>query len=199
MDQIWRWDSVNVCWAKYGYQKPARGGTAAWRKYNAATDSFSDLTASDVVYPGETFLYFRGNNGQASFTLSGAVKEFTASPQYTINKGNYSFVARPWPIGFRLSDLNEIATWSSLSTVPGFGSGMDQIWRWDSANVCWAKYGYQKPARGGTAAWRKYNAATDSFSDLTDSDAVADNEGFLYFRGNNATLTLTFKALQPAE
>ena len=191
MDQVWRWDSVNVCWAKYGYQKPARSGTAAWRKWTGS--AWQELTDADVVRPGETFLYFRGNDAQGSFTLSGAVKEFSASPQYTINKGNYAFIARPWPIGFKLSELNEIATWSALATAPTFGGTMDQIWRWDSANVCWAKYGYQKPARSGTAAWRKWTGS--AWQELTDADAVADNEGFLYFRGNDAQLTLTFKPL----
>jgi hypothetical protein len=199
MDQIWRWDTVNNGWAKYGYQKPARGGTAAWRKYDAANDAFADLTNADIVLPGETFLYFRGGDATATLTLAGGVKEFTAQPVYTIAKAHYQFVARPWPLGFKLSELSEIATWSSITSTARWGVGMDQIWRWDTVNNGWAKYGYQKPARGGTAAWRKYDAGTDSFSELTNDDAIASDEGFLYFRGGDATLTLTFKALQPAE
>ena len=199
MDQIWRWDTTVNKWAKYGYQKPARNGTAAWRKYDANSNTFSELTSADVVLPGETFLYYRGNDASATFTLSGAVKEFAAQPVYTIGSGHYQFVARPWPIGFKLSEINEIATWSSLTTVPGFGGAMDQIWRWDTTVNKWAKYGYQKPARNGTAAWRKYDANSNTFSELTNDDAIADNEGFLYYRGNDATLTLTFKALQPTE
>ena len=199
MDQIWRWDTTVNKWAKYGYQKPARTGTAAWRKYNADANTFSELTSSDVVLPGETFLYFRGGSATATLTLSGAVKEFAASPTYTISKANYQFVARPWPIGFKLSELDEVATWSSLTTAPGWGSGMDQIWRWDTTVNKWAKYGYQKSARTGTAAWRKYDANANTFSELTDADAIAADEGFLYFRGGSATLTLTFKALQPTE
>ena len=195
MDQIWRWDTVNNGWAKYGYQKPRSGGTAAWRKYNGST--FEELTSADVVLPGETFLYYRGGSATATFTLSGAVKEFTASPSYTISRANYQFVARPWPIGFKLSEINEVATWSALASAVNWGSGMDQIWRWDTTNNGWAKYGYQKPRSGGTAAWRKYNGST--FEELTDADAIGDDEGFLYYRGGSATLTLTFKALQAAE
>ena len=76
---------------------------------------------------------------------------------------------------------------------------MDQIWRWDTSVNKWAKYGYQKPARSGTAAWRKYDANANTFSELTDDDAIAADEGFLYYRGGSATLTLTFKPLQPTE
>ncbi len=103
MDQIWRWDTTVNKWTKYGYQKPARSGTAAWRKYDASSNTFSNLTDADVVLPGETFLYYRGNDATATFTLSGAGKEFTAQPVYTIGSGHYQFVARPWSIGFKLS------------------------------------------------------------------------------------------------
>ena len=85
-------------------------------------------------------------------------------------------------------------TFSSLTSAPTFSGGMDQIWRWDTTKNGWAKYGYQKPARSGTAAWRKYDGA--SFVDLTEDDKIAAGEGFLYFRGGAATLTLTFAALQ---
>ena len=90
-------------------------------------------------------------------------------------------------------------TISPLATAPTFSGSMDQIWRWDTTVNKWAKYGYQKPARSGTAAWRKYDANANTFSALTDDDAIAADEGFLYYRGNDATLTLTFKALQPTE
>ena len=197
MDQIWRWDTTENGWAKYGYQKP-RNGTAAWRKYDTDLKTFSDLTSVDVVLPGETFLYFRGGTAAATLTLAGAVKEVTASPSYTIAKGNYQFVAYPWPVGFKLSELDGIATWSSISGVAAWGGGMDQIWRWDTTENGWVKYGYQKP-RNGTAAWRKYDTDLKTFSELTNDDAIGSDEGFLYFRGGTATLTLTFNALQPTE
>ena len=196
MDQIWRWDTTVNKWAKYGYQKPARTGTAAWRKYDATTSTFTELTDADVVLPGETFLYFRGGNATATLTLAGQVKEFTATASYTIAKANYQFVAYPWPVEFKLSQISSIADFSSLTSAPAWGDGMDQIWRWDTTVNKWAKYGYQKPARTGTAAWRKYDAATGTFVELTDGDKILADEGFLYFRGGNATLTLTFKTLQ---
>ena len=197
MDQIWRWDTTENGWVKYGYQKP-RNGTAAWRKYDTSGKTFSELTDTDVVLPGETFLYFRGGSATATLTLAGAVKEVTASPSYTISKGYYQFVARPWPVGFKLSELGEVATWSAITSVASWGGTMDQIWRWDTTSNGWVKYGYQKP-RNGTAAWRKYDANSKTFSELTDDDAIGPDEGFLYFRGGSAALTLTFNALQSAE
>ena len=201
MDQIWRWDTTANAWAKYGYQKPARSGTAAWRKCNYDTDnSFSDLTEADVVQPGETFLYYRGGNETATLTLAGQVKEFGSTAAYTIASGFYQFIAYPWPVAFKISDIASIATFSSITTNPGWGAGMDQIWRWDTTVNAWAKYGYQKPARSGTAAWRKCNYDTDnSFSDLTADDKIEAGEGFLYYRGGNETLTFTWKPLQSAE
>ena len=112
MDQIWRWDTTVNKWAKYGYHQNPRGNPAlapAWRKYDASTSTFVELTNDDVVLPGETFLYFRGGNATATLTLSGQVKEFTASPSYTIAKANYQFVAYPWPVEIKLSDLSNIA------------------------------------------------------------------------------------------
>ena len=201
MDQIWRWDTKNNKWAKYGYQKPARSGTAAWRKYNYDSDkSFSELTDDDVVMPGETFMYMRGGGTTATLTLAGQVREFGYVGGYTISKANYQFIAYPWPIEFKIADIGNLATFSKITAVPGWGGTMDQIWRWDTKVNQWAKYGYQKPARSGKAAWRKYNYDTDnSFSELTDDDKIAAGEGFLYMRGGGETLTLTWKALESAE
>ena len=111
MDQIWRWDTTVNKWAKYGYQQNPRGKPAlapAWRKYDAATGTFTELTDADVVLPGETFLYFRGGNATATLTLAGQVKEFTATVSYTIAKANYQFVAYPWPVEIKLSEISAL-------------------------------------------------------------------------------------------
>ena len=209
MDQIWRWDTSVNKWAKYGYEKTkAFGGTTAWRKYDPSLGTgaaaFVDLTNSDVVMPGETFLYFRGGSETATLTLSGAVKELTASSSYSISQGHYQFVARPVPVGFKLSELDSIVTFSKITAQVSYGTAMDQIWRWDTSVNKWAKYGYEKTkAFGGTTAWRKYDPSRGTgaaaFVDLTDDDAIAADEGFLYFRGGSDTLTLTFKPYQAAE
>ena len=120
----------------------------------------------------------------------------------TIESGHYkAFAVHFSPVENPTAGIpvNQFVTVTPLATVPAFGGAMDQIWRWDTTVNKWAKYGYQKPARNGTAAWRKYDANSNTFSELTNDDAIADNEGFLYYRGNDATLTLTFKALQPTE
>ena len=201
MDQIWRWDTTGNQWVKYGYQKPRSGGTAAWRKCNYETDkSFSDLTDADAVQPGETFLYYRGGDATATLTLSGQVKELGQPAGYTIANGFYQFIAYPWPVALKLSDVMNLATFSTIKTVTAWGDSMDQIWRWDAVGNQWLKYGYQKPRSGGTAAWRKCNYETDkSFSELTDADKIEAGEGFLYYRGGDETLTLTWKPLQSAE
>ena len=205
MDQVWRWDATVNKWAKYGYHQNPRGNPAlapAWRKYDSATGTFAELTDDDVVLPGETFLFYRGGNATATLTLAGQVNEFTATKSYSIAKGYNQFVAYPWPVEIKLSELPNIATFSSIAAIAAWGDGMDQIWRWDTTVNKWAKYGYHQNPRGNPAlpaAWRKYDASTGTFSELTDDDKSLADEGFLYYRGGNATLTLTFNSLQAAE
>ena len=205
MDQIWRWDTTANNWAKYGYMqgRSAPFTTAAWRKWiGPKTSDFADLTDDDVINPGETFLYKRGGEADATLTLSGQVKEFTASPSYVLKQGYPQFIAYPWPVEILLSKLGEIATFSDIKATAAFSDGMDQIWRWDTTANNWAKYGYMqgRSAPFTTAAWRKWIGPKNSdFADLTDDDKIAAGEGFLYKRGGEADLTLTFKPLQSAE
>ena len=98
--------------------------------------------------------------------------------------------------------IDKLFTIDAITAVAAWGNGMDQIWRWDTTVNKWAKYGYHQNPRGKPAlgpAWRKYDAATAAFVELTDDDKILADEGFLYFRGGNATLTLTFNALNTAE
>ena len=98
--------------------------------------------------------------------------------------------------------IDKLFTIDAITAVAAWGNGMDQIWRWDTTVNKWAKYGYHQNPRGNPAlapAWRKYDASTSTFVELTDDDKILADEGFLYFRGGNATLTLTFNALNAAE
>ena len=106
-DQIWRWDTTVNQWAKYSYSKLDRKGEPAWRKYLylEATPSFTDLTDADVVRPGETFIFFRAGNEPITVTLSGQVRAFGSPTGYTVAKANYVFMAYPWPIEVKISDL----------------------------------------------------------------------------------------------
>ena len=77
-----------------------------------------------------------------------------------------------------------------------FGSGFDsadQIWRWDTTANGWAKYFYEKNGRGAEAtyAWKKWDYAEQKVLDITDADAVAPGETFLFRRMGNAPITLT--------
>ena len=78
-----------------------------------------------------------------------------------------------------------------FTTATSFG-GSDQIWRWDTTVNKWAKYSYSKLTRQGAPAWRKFNYGTDeSFSDLTDEDAVKPGETFMFFRAGDEPVTVT--------
>ena len=190
-DQIWRWDIAKNTWVKYCYQKPT-GGTAAWRRYDLSTGSaqYIDLTDDDVVQPGQTFLFYNGNTKDVTLTLSGAVRPFNGTTSYTIIKKKQQFIAYPWPVAFKVVDMEKYYTGKSSGA---FGAAGDQLWRWDVTKNTWVKYCYQKPT-GGTAAWRRYDLSTGSakYIDCTDDDVVPASQGFLFYNGNTNDVTIEF-------
>ena len=206
-DQIWRWDTTANNWAKYFYEKTGRGATAtyAWKKWNYAESKVEDLTDADAINPGETFLFRRAGGTQPiTLTLSGQVKEFSATPSYSISASGNVFMTYPWPVEIKIADLKSLVTEVTYAAFFGGGNfdGADQLWRWDTTANNWAKYFYEKTGRGATAtyAWKKWNYAESKVEDLTDADKLAPGEGFLFRRaGGTATLTFTWKALQAAE
>ena len=207
MDQIWCWNTKVNGWVKYGYLGNPRAVPAipdGWRKYvGPKTTDFAELTDDDVINPGETFLYRHGGTADAIITLSGQVKEFTASPSYVIKKNYPQFIAYPWPVEISLLKLGEIATFTNLKAATAYNDGMDQIWCWNTTVNGWVKYGYLGNPRAVPAipdGWRKYvGPKTTDFAELTEDDKIAVGEGFLYRHGGTADLTITFKPLQAAE
>ena len=136
---------------------------------------------------------WRGSNGVGYKTAK------VAKANYKAFSLNLADVNNP-TAGVKIDKLFTIDT---ITSAPAWGNGMDQIWRWDTKVNGWAKYGYRGSSRDGIAdAWRKYDAeksGEEAWSELTDEDKIGAGEGFLYFRGTTATLTLTFKPLQSAE
>ena len=204
-DQIWRWDTKVNKWAKYFYEQkgnPRTGVTKAWKKWNYAEEKVEDITEYDVVEPGETFIFTRNGDDPISLTLSGQVKEFTATPSYSIPKAGNVFMAYAWPVEIKIADITNLATFSPEAYANGNFDLADQIWRWDATINKWAKYFYEQkgnPRTGVTKAWKKWNYAEEKVEDLTDADKLAPGEGFIYTRNGDETLTLTWKALQSAE
>ena len=88
--------------------------------------------------------------------------------------------------------IDRLLSISAIKDTPAWGDLMDKIWCWGAVENIWMKYGYQKPARSGTPAWRKYQSDTKVFADPTAADVIIPGEGFLYSRGGNATLTFTW-------
>ena len=205
-DQIWRWDTTVNKWAKYFYERKGRVGsyTYAWKKYNTTTSKAEDITADDVVVPGETFIFTRaGGTDPITLTLSGQVKEFTAAPSYSIPAGGNVFMAYPWPIEIKISDLQTLVTAVTFAAFYGNAfAAADQLWRWDASINKWAKYFYERKGRVGsyTYAWKKYNTTTSKAEDLTSDDVIHAGEGFIYTRaGGTEMLTFQWKPLQSAD
>ena len=197
-DEIWRWDTKVNKWAKYFYEKKGRPAVYAWKKYNYAENKVEDITDADVVNPGETFIFTRAGE-EITLTLSGQVAEFTATPSYSIPKAGNVFMAYPWPVEIKISDLQSLVTAETYAAFFGGSYGVaDELWRWDTTVNKWAKYFYEKKGRPAVYAWKKYNYAENKVEDLTDADKLAPGEGFIFTRAGE-TLTFTWKPLQSAE
>ena len=206
-DQIWAWDATANNWAKYAYYENKRVTPvvpAGWYKYNFLTDqSFVAVTDSDVVQPGETFLYMRNQSGSIELQMSGLVRDMAdATQSFTITKGVNVFMAYPWPVELTIAEISTKATHSNLKAGASW-TAADQIWAWDTTANNWAKYAYYENKRVTPvvpAGWYKYNFLTDkSFVAVTDADKVAAGEGFLYIRNQSGTNTITWNAITPAE
>ena len=197
-DQIWRWDSdpsVNT-WVKYGYRAIDKKNSA-WNRYDGA--NWQPLTDDDVVNPGETFIYFNANSTAVTITLAGGVKEFTATPEYTISNGKQRFVCYPWPVAFKLSNITKCYAGGKSSSQ--FTTACDQIWRWDatpSVNT-WVKYGLRAVDKK-TNQWQKYvNNAWSGVALDDETDVVPAGQGFIFFNAGASAITLNFKFGEDAE
>ena len=203
-DQIWVWDTVANNWAKYAYYANTRvtpAAPAGWYKYNFLTDnSFTPVTAEDVVQPGQTFLYIRNQTGSITLSMSGQITTLNDGTKfYTVNKSNKVFMAYPWPVELKVADISTKATHTSLKAGATWVAS-DQIWAWDTVANNWAKYAYYANTRvtpALPAGWYKYNFLTDnSFTPVTDEDKIAPGEGFLYIRNQTGANTITWKPLE---
>ena len=198
-DQIWCWnhDPLVNTWVKYGYRAIDKK-TSAWNRYDGS--DWHELTDDDVVYPGDTFIYFNANTtGSETITLAGGVKEFTATPEYVIGGGKQRFVCYPWPVAFKLSNITKCYA-GGKST--GLFAGCDQIWRWDatpSVNT-WVKYGYRAVTKK-ESQWQKYVNGEWSGVALDDeTDVVPAGQGFIFFNADSSkSITLSFKFGEDAE
>ena len=195
-DQLWRWDTTVNTWAKYGYRAIDKK-TSAWNRYDGA--NWQDLTDTDVLNPGDTFIFYNANSTDVTITLAGGVKEFTATPQYEIGNGKQRFVCYPWPVPFKVSKIKDCYTGGKSSSQ--FNTGCDQIWRWDatpSVNT-WVKYGFRAVDKK-TNQWQKYENNAWSGEALDDeSDIVPAGQGFVFYNAAATAITLNFKFGEDAE
>lgn len=180
-DQIWRWDTENNTWNKYYYRKVGTQAAVGW------CAAGTTVVTTDTIPCGETFFFYRGTAGAVTtLTLSGEVKEFTASTSYSVTPGSYCFVGYPWPVALSLSDFEKYQG-SPAGAANVNLPGCDQIWRWDTQNNTWLKYYYRKVGTQAAVGW--CNAGTT----VKTSDTVPAGEGFFFYRGTaGATDTITF-------
>lgn len=181
-DQIWRWDTANSTWIKYYYRKVGTQAAIGWCAAGATT------VTTDTIPCGETFFFRRGTAGGSAttLTLSGAVKQFTASASYSVEPGKYCFMGYPWPIAMSIADFTKYQgapAGAASASLPG----NDQIWLWDTETSDWVKYYYRKVGTQPAVGWCKAGATTVT------TDTIPAGEGFFFRRGTAGTTdTITF-------
>ena len=194
-DQIWLWDTANDTWVEYFFRRTVGSGAKdiGWVKNGQADTS---VETEDTIANGETF-FFRRANGQASIplTLSGAVKPFAASAQYTgLAANKFKFIGYPWPVAMPIANFGSYMS-PAPTGKPTKVDGADQIWRWDSENDEWIQYFYRRTVGAGAAdiGWVRNGQADTS---VPTTDVIPAGEGFFFRRANgqpDATVTFTYE------
>jgi hypothetical protein len=182
-DSIWRWDTDKSDWVKYYYRKLGTQAAVGW------CNNGTTVVTTDTIPCGETFFFRRGTAGTATtLTLSGAVKEFTAQPSYTVAPGKFRFMGYPWPVEIAIADFakfqgNPVGGASANVTVG------DSLWLWDSAANDWVKYYYRKLGTQAAVGWCKNGTNVET------TDTIPAGQGFFFRRGTAGaedTITFTF-------
>ena len=177
-DQIWLWNSTTANWIKY-FHRIQRGTDYGWCAEGATT------ATADTVSSGTTVFFYRGGSTTTTLTLSGAVKPAAGVSTATVAKGQFVFMAYPWPVALSVNSF------STYQTAPAggntLGTGADQIWLWDSTAANWVKY-FHRIQRGTDYGWCAEGSTTATEA------TIPVGTGFFFYRGGSATDTITFTA-----
>ena len=157
----------------------------------ASPVAYYEITDADVVLAGQTFLFYNGATTNITVTTSGAVKQFEATPSFTITRKKNQFIAYPWPVDLKISDMAKFYTGKSSGS---FGAAGDQIWRWDVLQNTWVKYCFRKASGAAVATWQRCNtkASPVEYFALTDDDKIPAGQGFLFYNGATSDVTINF-------
>lgn len=95
---------------------------------------------TDGIANGETVWYASHNNSTGgAATFSGAVDQ-AATCTIALNKGNFNFIANPYPVGLQLNN-KEQADWSKASGADNYNDA-DKAWIWNPATSDYEKWFY---------------------------------------------------------
>ena len=168
------------------------GTNRRWQRWDPNKEAWFEIdNTKDVCVSGDVILYVNNNSEDAVITFSGAVKDLSAKPEYTIyGEGCAQFIAYPWPVAIKVSDVASYIIDGTLKAAAQF-DGCDQIWRYDAVGDKWVKYAYHR-VNGTTRTWQKYIPADGTWANLDDEkDVIGPGEGFLFV--NNDSNDKTFK------
>ena len=177
-DQIWLWDTEESEWVKY-FHRIYRDVDYGW-----CEEGKKDETNA-TVSSGATVFFYRGGSATTSITLAGAVKAATGESTVTLAKGQFAFMAYPWPIALTINDFTKYQTTPAGGN--SLGTGSDQIWLWDTEESEWVKY-FHRIYRDVDYGW-----CEEGKKDAT-SATIPAGKGFFFYRGGSATDTITLPA-----
>ena len=182
-DQIWTYK--NDAWQKYYFF--TKNSKNVWCPLNSTTEVPANVTVSS----GESFFFQRSTSatGEATITLSGAVKPLNLAHPVTVDKGSTVMLCNPWPIAFKVKNFTQF--YPAVSDIKGStasgGSGSDQIWTYK--NDAWQKYYFF--TKNSKNVWCPLNSTTE----VGDAVEIEPGAGFFFQRSTSAAgeCTLTFK------
>ena len=127
-DQIWLWvadDKGNWNYEEYYFYKKS-GQPNTWVLADGSKTPFDEVHPEGLI-PGSAFWYVAYNgDDERSITNSGEVGN--ADRDIVIARGEYQFVACPFPIQLKLNDATQFD--SSECTAYGTSGKSDMIWLW---------------------------------------------------------------------
>ncbi len=192
MDQIWIWNTAVNTWYKYGYHRIA-ANNIKWQRCDTNTATWYDLTESDVLAPGQSFLFYNGSTSSINVTMAGQITDLSESPYFDIPNKKYMYVAYPWPEAKTIAQVGaSYAEGYSPKSSSSFGAAMDQIWLWNTTANTWYKYGYHRIS-STNIKWQRCDTNTATWYDLDDAtDVVPAGYGFLFYNGATSPTRLQF-------
>ena len=135
VDQIQIWDDESGLFKAYYYNKDLSG----W----CSEDDSTKIT-TDTVKAGQGIFFRRANYKDGSaVTMSGEVFTGDSVTYADLEKNSYTFMCYPWPVDFKIADMEKCITVAPRSGTK-LGTSVDQVLVWNDESGLFEAYYLKK-------------------------------------------------------